>query len=85
MRIKLKDPKRVYYDREQGVTLVGDKVFSGIKVTQFIRSQLNAGSLIEVAEPTEEDIARVLAEEKAIVLAEKKAEAIANAKKTEVS
>lgn len=51
MRVKLKDPTRVYYDSEQKVTLIGSKVFTGIKVTQFIRSQLNTGALVEVAEP----------------------------------
>lgn len=52
MKVKVKDPSRVYYDSEQGVAMTGKKVFE-VKVTGYVREELRVGSLIEVAEVKE--------------------------------
>lgn len=67
MQVKLAHPERVYYDKEQKLTLTGKKVFKDVKVTQYIRGQLNAGSLLEVLDTaiSDEDKAKIIAEAKA--------------------
>ena len=48
MNLKVEDPSRVYYDKEQGLTMTGKKTFTGVKVTGYVRGQLNIGTLKEV-------------------------------------
>ena len=47
MLVKLKDPSKVWYDREQRLVLTGDKVIA-TKATGKIRQLLNSGVLKEV-------------------------------------
>jgi len=49
MKVKLRDPKRVYFDRETGIVFHGKKIIE-TKVTQGVRELLNEGALIEVVE-----------------------------------
>jgi len=53
MRVRLKDPKKVYFDIMQLKTFYGPKV-QDTKVTAVVRQLLNIGVLIEVAEEAEE-------------------------------
>ncbi len=50
MLVKVKDPSRVYFDREQGQTFNGKATFE-TKVTYTIRQLLNDGKLVEVEAP----------------------------------
>jgi hypothetical protein len=63
MKVKLKDPKRVYFDRETQTTFYGPKPIE-TKVTGFVRAQLNAGAFVEVesAKPAEKEKAPAKAE-----------------------
>ena len=49
MKVKLKDPSRVYFDREQQVTFTGKEVIQ-TKATYTVRQLLTDGALIEVVE-----------------------------------
>lgn len=65
MDVKLKDPTKVYYCKEQKVSFAGDKNIT-CKVTQHVRQLLNEGALVEVTdvEITEEQKAAIVAEAK---------------------
>jgi len=69
MNLRLKDPTKVYYCKEQKLSFAGDKTIEGVKVTQHVRQLLNEGALVEVRE---EEISK---ETKAKIIAEAKEEA----------
>ena len=83
MKVKLKDPSRVYYDKEQRLSFAG-KGEIPTKATFHVRQLINQGALIEVSEVTAEQKKAILdeaaAEEKKktpaqLAAAKKKAEA----------
>ncbi len=53
MKIKLKDPKRVYFDRQTGATMYGDKVLT-VKATEYVRQMINQGWAVEVEDKAPE-------------------------------
>ncbi len=67
MNVKLKDPTKVYYCKEQKLSFAGKKNIE-TKVTQHVRGLINDGSLVEVREE------KISAEAKAAIIAEAKAE-----------
>ncbi len=69
MNVKLKDPTKVYYCKEQKLSFAGKKNIE-TKVTQHVRGLINDGSLVEVREE------KISAEAKAAIIAEAKAEEI---------
>jgi len=70
MKVRLKNPTRVYYCKEQKLSFAGKEVIE-TKVTQHVRGLLNEGSLVELQE--------LSAEEKKAIAAEVAAEAKAKA------
>lgn len=55
MKVKLKYPNRVYYDKEQRLSFAGKKVIE-TKATAHVRMLLRDGFLIEVAEAPKEEV-----------------------------
>ena len=55
MLVKVKDPSRVYYDREQGATLTGKEVIQ-VKATYTVRQLLTDGALQEVVEEPKKEV-----------------------------
>jgi hypothetical protein len=82
MKVKLKNPEKVYYDREQRATLHGKGIFE-VKATLHIRRLIGEGAILEVEtnkdELSEADKAKA-AEAKLNAEAKAKAEAEAKAK-----
>jgi len=80
MDLKLKDPTKVYYCKEQRRSFAGVKVHEDVKVTHHVRQLLNQGVLLEITKPklSDEDREKLMAEAK--VEAKVKAEAEAEAK-----
>jgi len=64
MKVKLKDPKRVYYCKEQKLSFAGKEVIE-TKVTQHVRGLINDGALVEVPELSAEEKKAIVAEAKA--------------------
>ena len=78
MDVKLKDPSKVYYCKEQKLSFAGkDKI--ECKVTQHVRGLLNEGALVEVR--TE----KISDEAKAKIVAEAKAEEAAKVEEARVA
>ena len=78
MIVKLKNPTRVYYCKEQKKSFAG-KGEIPTKVTQHVRGLLNEGSLVEVLK------SEITAEQKAQIVAEAKAEEAAKAEAARVA
>jgi hypothetical protein len=53
MKVKLKNPEKVYYDREQRATLHGKGTFD-VKATLHIRRLIGEGAIIEVESKQDE-------------------------------
>jgi S-adenosylmethionine hydrolase len=53
MFIKVKDPQKVYFDRETKITFYGKDVYQ-TKATGYVRAQINSGAFIEVEAPKAE-------------------------------
>jgi len=53
MIVKVKEPSKVYFDRDQAVTLTGDKPIT-VKATYMVRQLLNDGKIVEVVEEPKE-------------------------------
>lgn len=51
MKVKVRVPNKVYFDREQQLTLTGEEVIE-TKATGTVRALLANGELIEVADET---------------------------------
>ena len=51
MKVKVRVPKNIYFDREQQLTFTGEGVIE-TKVTSTVRALLASGELIEVTEET---------------------------------
>jgi len=52
MKIRLKDPSRVYFDRQTGKTFYGKGVFD-TSATGYVREMINGGWAIEVEDKSE--------------------------------
>lgn len=89
MKVKLKDPSRVFYCKEQGKALTGKGSFD-VKATGYIREQLAARTLEEVVVVEAPEAKEPEAKEPEVKLTpaqvkKAKEEAEAKVKKVEVS
>jgi len=76
MLVKLKDPTKVYYCREQRLSLAGEKDIE-TKATQHVRQLLNQGVLMEVSKVSDEAKAAIIAEAKKEEADKKEADRVA--------
>jgi S-adenosylmethionine hydrolase len=63
MFIKVKDPQKIYFDRETKITFYGKDIYQ-TKATGYVRAQINSGAFIEVEAPKVEPKAEPKAEPK---------------------